>query len=76
LAACAASADDLPGSPWSDLLDRVLVRLRTRDLVSALDEAEGANRAKNAFLRTVSHELARHSTRSSASARCWQTTRW
>ena len=34
-----------------------LVRARTRDLVTARDEAQGASRAKSAFLATVSHEL-------------------
>jgi PAS domain S-box-containing protein len=34
-----------------------LVRLRTHDLVTALDAAQSANRAKDAFLATVSHEL-------------------
>ena len=34
-----------------------LVSERTRDLVSARDEAESASRAKSAFLATVSHEL-------------------
>jgi signal transduction histidine kinase len=33
------------------------VRERTRDLTHARDEAEGASRAKTAFLATVSHEL-------------------
>ena len=33
------------------------VRARTRELEAAKDAAEGANRAKTAFLATVSHEL-------------------
>lgn len=45
------------------------VEERTRELASAVKAAEDANTAKSAFLAKMSHELPRHSTPSSATAK-------